>query len=235
MEEKLRLTIFIMAVMLVREVGACALSKDPLLSSLGVMVCDDNTISFKQPPSPDEWGYEGKCGQTAAANVLAAYCKNYFHPHNDLNRYFSDITPGVNPQSLRLGLNQLFYNLPSCPRDFSWSTHNYRSEKYFLLGLSNGLQLKLGNNYIRERLREDGSKVRRTPVIVLESSDGKTLHWVTIVDMIKTHDKCQVIINDHGRQRKDSCEKQAARAKKVEEVLGGIFHPYKLIKLKQNN
>lgn len=42
--------------------------------------CHDGTVSFVQPDSEGWFGAEGKCGQTAASNILFMFCKRLLIP-----------------------------------------------------------------------------------------------------------------------------------------------------------
>ena len=82
----------------------------------GLRRCRDNSISFVQPKSRGVRGWEGKCGQTFAANSLFSICSISVDPATYFKKYLNDITPGVRPGTLRRGMNKAFLkNSRNCP------------------------------------------------------------------------------------------------------------------------
>ena len=69
--------------------------------------CPDGSTSFQQPDSQGIGGWEGKCGQTAASNILKMHCGENISPKS-VGHYFDDSTPGVYPDTAAKGLNRLF-------------------------------------------------------------------------------------------------------------------------------
>ncbi len=59
--------------------------------------CKDGTVSYEQPKSTGLGGWEGKCGQTAAANIVYGMCNVPSDPRNQSGTYMRDFTPGVAP------------------------------------------------------------------------------------------------------------------------------------------
>ena len=70
-------------------------------------ICPDGTTSYRQPKSEGIRGSEGKCGQTAAANLFSAFC-GVNAPPKLLDNFFWDPTPGVHPNTLELGMNNIW-------------------------------------------------------------------------------------------------------------------------------
>lgn len=192
-----------------------------------VYQCEDGTISFQQGKkySKDKKSdYEGMCGPTAAANAFHAYCKNYFvEPKSIAHKYFNDITPGVRPDTLKSGLNKMFYNNSECPYG-TWKYYYSKNRWDFLSSLKSNLS---NSKTYWTRTRSNGQKVKWAPVLVLLSkkSDGKVLHWVTVVDIIGysysdynsyESSTCKVIYNDMGTQHTSSCESFVRYANQVD-------------------
>lgn len=179
--------------------------------------CKDGTVSFSQNTrysnkKEKKDDYESLCGAVAAANVFHAYCDAHFVNHVSIaSKYFSDITPGIRPDTLEDGLNQMFDNNSECMGG-EWKYYYSKNRWDFLNSLY--VELRRGHSGWN-RLQEDGSRKNRAPVIVLiaKSYDADILHYVTVVDIIgydrTTKDyeseKCKVIYNDFGSQKERSC------------------------------
>lgn len=201
-------------------------SKEINLSKIDAKVwkCDDGTISYDQPDGKSN--YEGLCGPTAAANAFHAYCQGFFVELKDIaSRYFSDITPGVRPDVMERGLNKMFKNNSECMRG-EWKYYYVKNRWDFLDSLY--YEVRRGKGVVK-RTQANGTKVTRSPVLVLLKSSGKNLHWVTVVDIVghKTgfsdpdaykSPNCKVIYNDYGSQSSTSCSKFASAAEGVDDA-----------------
>ena len=197
--------------------GACDLIAG---LSMEAYQCDDGTVSFEQPDlnsGSDEFDtYEGLCGPTAAANVFHAYCDSFFvDPLKLALKYFKDVTPGTRPDTLERGLNKLFRNNDECLKG-EWKYY-YVTNRWSYL---NSLYYETHRGVSSwTRVLENGSKATRSPVIALISrgSDGSTLHYVTVVDVVGydpnggtddyENESCRVIYNEWGDQDSTSCKK----------------------------
>lgn len=180
--------------------------------------CEDGTVSFDQNTRYSDRkekkdDYESLCGAVAAANVFHAYCDELFVNHVKIaDKYFGDITPGIRPDTLEDGLNEMFENNSEC-KGGEWKYYYSKTRWNFLNSLY--YELRRGHS-LWNRKQEDGSVQNRAPVIVLiaKDKDADILHYVTVVDLIGytpksgdyESDNCKVIYNDFGSQKKKSCE-----------------------------
>ena len=114
------------------------------LRDLNLRRCDDGTVSFLQPESEGWYGNEGKCGQTAASNVLFMYCGLAGHPKWYSDRFLNDITPGVRPGTLENGLNTIFTEEPACPGG-TWRIRIGSNYNDFLYEIERGLTPKFNH------------------------------------------------------------------------------------------
>lgn len=203
-------------------------SKPIKLSSLPnvkVYQCDDGTITFDQPNGKSS--YEGLCGPVAAANAFHAYCDKFFvDPKLISSKYFSDFTPGVRPDSMESGLNDMFSNNRECLNG-EWKYYYVENRWDYLDSLY--YEVRSGTGKL-QRLQTNGKKVTRSPVLALTKGSGKNLHWVTVIDIVGYRPNptgvqlnqykqsgCKVIYNHYGYQSESSCEEFAAKANKVDD------------------
>ena len=201
-------------------------SKEIKLSKIDVKVwqCDDGTISYDQPDGVSN--YEGLCGPTAAANAFHAYCQNYFVEIRDIaSKYFTDINPGVRPDVMESGLNQMFRKNKECMRG-EWKYYYAENRWDFLDSLYH--EVRKGNGSLK-RTQASGKKVTRAPVLVLVKSSGINLHWVTVVDVVGhtlgfadplayKNPGCKVIYNDNGNQSSANCADFVSKAEMVDDA-----------------
>lgn len=188
--------------------GEAQVVKDPYYH------CKDGSISFKQPSSTGYKGYEGKCGQTAASNIMYFYCDLITSPSNYTNAYLSDYTPGVRPDTFEEGINEMFRDETSCPYG-SWTFYNNSDHRIDYL---DSLYYGLKDNAVLTRTRSDGTRIKRGPIPVLIEIPPRRsgiFHWVTVVDIEGYNPKqwqnysteaCKVIINHWGAQYSVPCE-----------------------------
>lgn len=202
------------------------------LRERGLRRCSDNTISYVQPPSKGSSGYEGRCGQTAASNIMYSYCKLVVSPENYSNAYLRDLTPGVRPGTLIRGLDQMFSeNKFECPDSREWNTYSYRVENDFIGGIERGLVTDIKSKYKLKRKTSKASSVERTPVALLIRVPGGTdLHWITIVDLMKSSTKCEMVVNHWNKQYTVPCSKIAKWSRGVEDSYGIILDKYYVVK-----
>jgi hypothetical protein len=196
----------------------------------GLKYCKDQSTSFKQPNGIGINGYEGRCGQTAAANVTYFYCQMVLHPVVDINAYFSDPGPGVAPRTLRDGLNDLFKSASrTCPQGGAWKRVSYKNSSEYLKGIESGLKAKVEFKHKLKRYRSDGKMVFTTPIPVL-IAQGSYLHWVTVIDLVKTNNDCKVIYVDQGTQTEVSCDSMVKSSYEVGKMWYPLLNSYTLIK-----
>ena len=174
-----------------------SIANEPKLRAQNLRRCKDGTVSFVQPPSEGWRGYEGKCGQTSASNVLFTLCRLAAHPNQYAGHYLSDLSPGVRTGTLTSGLNRMFSrNSEECPSG-RWSIDDATNSPDFFDNLERGLEVHYNSERVTLRTRASGEKVYRKPVIaMIRNPGGIELHWVTVVDLIDANKtSCQVVIN----------------------------------------
>lgn len=198
---------------------------------IGFRRCRDRSVSFVQPPARGIGGWEGKCGQTFGANVLYSLCKEKVDPASYFRTVFRDITPGVRPGVLRRGMERLFGNLDgSCPsQEGRWGFNTSKSESQFILNIIELNQPKFSHpNMIS--LRRFGQEYFRNPVGVLVQNPGGTyLHWVSIVDTIRTNDSCEMIVNHWDNQYQVPCDVLARWSYNVGRTYPIILKSYSVV------
>ncbi len=212
------------------EVSYTNITNEDELRNLNMRRCSDGTVSFLQPDSEGWFGNEGKCGQTAASNVLYMYCGLVGHPKWYSDRFLSDITPGVRPGTLENGLNTIFSEESACPGG-TWRVKTGSSYNDFLAKIENGLTPKFNHSGLITRTRSSGEKVKRSPVIaLLRSPGGQNLHWVTITDILnRTSDSCQLVVNHWDDQYVVPCNKFARWSWGAYDSYAVLFDPYTIL------
>jgi len=209
--------------------------------------CKDNTISHQQPTDykskEKKSNYEGLCGAVASANAFHAYCDEYFvKPVKIGPKYFSDITPGIRPDTLVSGLNDLFDNHRDKCISGTWH-HYYTTNRWDFISRIHSAINSGQSSWIRQTSR---GKKKSAPVIVLISkNDGETLHYVTVVDIeVKDvtkdftkdtyKDDCKVIYNDYKKQKSVSCKLFATWGNQVDNsTWTSWMHEYNYFKFVQ--
>jgi hypothetical protein len=198
------------------------------LQALGLRRCRDGSVSFIQPNSTGWNGWEGKCGQTAASNVLFHYCRVAKDPKTYMDEYLSDITPGVRPRTLEKGLNKVFKKFKYC-EEVSFEKYYAGSEDDFIGKIKQRLK-RLRSHPMMLTLTRNGQQRYREPVIVLIQNPGtKYLHWVTIVDQIDDNRQCNFIINHWDDQYKVPCSDLADWSYQVGRTYPVILRSYSLV------
>jgi len=196
--------------------------------------CKDGSISFNQPASTGVSGWNGFCGETSISNVLKMTCGENWHPDGLIHSMAADYTPGTRPSSLEYVLNEL------APRSHcqnqTWSYYNSAdSDRDYIESIIDGLKSKSKFT----RTRSDGTRISRAPVPTLVKMNGsKTLHWITIVDVIGYDSKqslslnqnCYAVVNQWGQQYKIPCSHLASMAEDVGDVYAGVVGKYVRIK-----
>lgn len=170
-------------------------------------ICMDGSISFTQPKSTGINGYEGKCGQTAAANIASMLCEEDFSPIA-IDKLFKDVTPGVHPRTLIKGLNKIVK-----------SSQNCLSKKTLTLSYA-----KNESDYI-EKIQN-----AQTPVaILIRNPGGQVLHWVTIINSFESSEGCRFRVNHWGGQFIVPCEIISKWSRGVKDSYGAILKEYTLV------
>lgn len=172
--------------------------------------CEDGSISYAQPDSEPYIGFkngEGRCGPTAAANLLHQYCGLTSRVSAYVAPFLYDLTPGVSTKTFLKGINDIFSTQKSgqCPSG-DWKLYRARSRTDYL----NILWKALRQDKIFQRIQTNGAKVNRSPVSLIIAVDPvrplKTLHWVTVVDIENINKpSCTVFANTWKRQYRVPC------------------------------
>lgn len=202
------------------------------LRNLGLRRCRDNSVSFIQPNS-DGWnGWEGKCGQTAAANSLFHYCRVAKDPNSYIDEYLRDITPGVRPGTLKRGMNKLFKKFPNCG-EFKFQKYALKTREDFIALIKQKLIPK--NNYPNIlSLERNGQMRSRQPVMTLiQNPGGKYLHWVTVFDMVEINNQCNFIVNHWDNQYTVPCNDLADWSYDVGRSYPVILRSYSLVTIQE--
>lgn len=184
------------------------------LRDIGLRRCRDGSVSFIQPNSEGWNGWEGKCGQTAAANTLFHFCRVAKDPNQYIDEYLSDLTPGVLPKTLRKGLSSIFSKFSFCA-NVEFRSKSFRTNDNFI----SFVKQKIIPNMSHPRMltiTRDGLQRLRQPVLVLVQNPGtKYLHWVTIIDQIDRNRTCNFIVNHWDAQYMVPCTDLANWSKNV--------------------
>lgn len=194
--------------------------------------CIDGTVSFIQPDSEGWKGWEGKCGQVVASNMLFMFCRVAAHPTKYSDKYMRDLTPGVRSGVLADALTKVFdKNWEDCPSD-EWENVSYKNSATYFWVINKALSNT--NSYSVERKRKDGSTIRRSPVAALIRVPRRdTLHWVTIVDILRPKsNSCEVVINHWDEQYTVPCLTFARWSYGVWETYGPLYKAYTIIRRK---
>lgn len=144
------------------------------LPAVTMQVLQDRTISWRQPVDPAL--YNGRCGETAAANIVTMISKKT--SPNSVAKLMSDLTPGTKPKTLQSYLQE---NAPG-----NWQV---------------GLVPELDALSTLKDLTVRGTfkaANKRSPLAALIQLEGYRLHWVTIVDVTPAYD---VMVNQDGTQK----------------------------------
>lgn len=192
--------------------------------------CKDNSISFDQPRSSGPFGMYGRCGHVAISNIFSNVCNQLISPIN-LVSSIKDITPGINPRTLRIGLNRLFSNnSEKCLFDSKierWISTRARNESNFLDIMSD--QLELSSKFLRKR--DSGEILSRHPMVAfIKIPNSFELHYVTIIDIERDDQQCNIFYNHWGIQEVTSCENFSGWSRGVRRVYPFLFRSYMLIK-----
>jgi hypothetical protein len=162
---------------------------------------EDGTISWDQPPSDGVEGWNGRCGETAAANLIAMYYQGYASAPLAIPEYikFEDPTPGTRVETLTLGMNNFQKKIKQSPRKFLWKSANASSSAP-ILDLSEIVVVRAGSSNRAPSFKNvDKTTHKKFPVAALLQM-GKQFHWVTIVNVVYRDGGYHVVYNDHGKQ-----------------------------------
>jgi len=149
----------------------------------GLRRTESGYYSWVQPGSA-VGGWEGRCGQTAMANI-AWHCGYILSP-DDATRYVPDLTPGVRPGRLASGLNDFVGGACGefrvCRPDIDAGAQPLR--------------------WLQDKVHAYG-RGYPTPVLI---SQRDALHWVVVMEIREPEDgSCTVVYLEDGRETHRSC------------------------------
>lgn len=211
----------------------CGPGRDASASAL--RICQDRTMSFVQPKSSGIGGWEGKCGQTAASNLIYSYCAKVMDPGGPIDDIFKDVTPGIRPDTLRKGMDEIFWrNGRACGNEGSWKWYYNKNAEAFIVAIKKLVETPRRSGPALERVLENGSVIERAPLAILIRNPGShTLHWITLVDVAGSGDACKAIVNHWDNQYKVPCSTLAKWAKGVNRSYPLLFRPYNIVVLRE--
>jgi hypothetical protein len=173
----------------------------------GFRRCLDGSPSFVQPASTGLKGWEGKCGQTLASNMVYSLCKKVVSPDKYFTPVLRDITPGVLPRTFRRGLIKTFPKLGTeCPLLMGrWSSNSYSQNDFVDTVIDLTIPKYSHRNQIE--ITRQGLTYKRNPVgILIQNPGGNLLHWVMVIDVLEQNNQCSFIINHWDNQYSVPCD-----------------------------
>lgn len=211
-----------------------SVANENTLRAKGLRRCRDRSISFVQPSSDGAGGWEGKCGQTFGANSLFMYCRVAVDPATYFSRYFRDITPGVRPATLRRGMNKISKKFENDCFSSSqiWKTFYSRNESQFIAKVESLLEARYSLPRQTEIHRNGNIYINNPVGALIQNPGGNYLHWVTIVDVLKTNNSCKFVINHWDNQYQVPCSTFASWSRNVGKTYPIILKSYSLITYK---
>lgn len=211
-----------------------AIENEDELRALGLRRCQDNTISYVQPKSVGTGGWEGKCGQTFGANSIYSLCAVGVNPTTYFKRFFRDLTPGVRPSTLKRGMNKIAKQLGTdCfNKTRNWHYKAALSSIDYINSIENYLKIKMSLPTQIE-IERFGETYFRNPVgALIKNPGGNYLHWVSIVDIIRDSNQCELIVNHWDNQYQVPCDTFSTWSENVGVTYPIILKSYSLITYK---
>jgi hypothetical protein len=200
--------------------------------------CGDGTLSAEQGNSWGVGGWEGRCGQTAATNVLYSLCGKIspsLRKRGVCSRedgVFNDVLPGVLPSTMAADYNE-FLSLNACTeRTVSSRRVENAKLKDFYDNRSSLSQV------IEEQMKMVTSALLKSThptMFMIETTDGPGLHWVTVTGSEDRGGKKFLKINHWGGQYFYSLEdfaKLTLKASKSETGVGFVFAGLNYVSIK---
>lgn len=209
-----------------------SIANEDALRAQGLRRCEDNTVSFVQPPSRGAGGWEGKCGHTFGANAIYSICKKAVDPDQYFGGVFSDITPGVRPGTLRKGMGRSFRREgESCPqKQAKWIYYKLGNSKNYIKRIKQFLIPNYSHPNL-STISRNGQTYQRNPVATLiqNPGKGKYLHWVTVVDMLEDENACYFVVNHWDNQYQVPCSDLASWSGQVGRSYPIILKSYAVV------
>ncbi len=171
-----------------------------------VSVRSNTLLSWPQPDSTGWRGWNGFCGQTAAANLAANVCGVRTACPAAFDRSpCQDITPGSRPNALACMMNRLVPG--GCGH---WSV------------------LRPGAGVDPVSFLQ--SRVNGAPACAALVVDNDELHWVTVTDVLRSDYACNVRFLERGRDAILNCETFRRRWSLNDYgIVGYLLTPYALV------
>lgn len=212
----------------------CTESKSSDLSRANGNKCKDGSVSFDQPGALGMGGYEGKCGQTMAANIFYGVCSVALSPKNYWDVIMNDVTPGSHPRTVTSGLNSAFNKYKAyCPSGQGISAWYIKlgNAKNFIQRIKEYLKPMYSSPGMLELYR-NGERRLRNPVGALIKAPGDEVHWVTVVDQIQKNGQCHFVVNHWSNQYELPCTKLAEWSGNLSSY-GVLLRPYQVVTFKK--
>lgn len=166
--------------------------------------CKDGSLSAEQGDSWGVGGWEGRCGQTAATNVLYSICKSLspsLRRTGECSRedgVFNDATPGVHPATMASDYND-FLALNKCKE--KTITHGKKTNTLIDKYLDGEVTLEAVYQQQEALVAQviKGS-LNYPTMFMIEVPGGSELHWVTATEIVKVNNVSYVKLNHWGKQ-----------------------------------
>jgi hypothetical protein len=182
-----------------------ALERIPANAQLQEYSCKDASLSAEQGDSWGVGGWEGRCGQTAATNVLYySICQSLspsLRKTGECSReegVFNDATPGVHPSTMASDYND-FLALNKCKE--KKITHGTKTNTLIDKYLDGEVTLEAVYQHQEAIVTQAIKASPKYPTMfMIEVPGGSELHWVTATDVVTVNNVSYVKLDHWGRQ-----------------------------------
>ncbi|MBY0515559.1 MAG: hypothetical protein K2P81_01535 [Bacteriovoracaceae bacterium] len=214
--------------------------KIPKNATLQGYTCPDKTLSAEQGSSWGVGGWEGRCGQTAATNLLYSLC-GHLSPSlvktGECSREdsaFNDITPGVMPTTMAEDYND-FLQANGCAK--KKVTHGYRPntlvEQYFEGKVTLAQTMKVQESAIEAVVKEGNP---HPTMFMIEVPGSKELHWISLEKVYTDAKGVKTVKVNHWGSQYDyplsEVAKLTLKAGYGDSGVGGIFADLNYVQVK---
>jgi len=210
----------------------------PATAKLKGYTCNDGTLSAEQGDSWGMGGWEGRCGQTAATNVLYSLCGKVSPSLRRMGAcsredgVFNDALPGVHPSTMAGDYND-FLSLNDCSerKVTGQRVENAKLDDFY----DNRADL---TQVIDEQVRMVASAISKSShptMFMIEVPGGPELHWVTVTGVVEKDGKKFLKINHWGSQYQYPIEdfaKLTLKASKGDSGVGFAFAGLNYVSIK---
>lgn len=185
--------------------SSMALERIPANAQLQEYSCKDASLSAEQGDSWGVGGWEGRCGQTAATNVLYySICQSLspsLRKTGECSReegVFNDATPGVHPSTMASDYND-FLALNKCKE--KKITHGTKTNTLIDKYLDGEVTLEAVYQHQEAIVTQAIKASPKYPTMfMIEVPGGSELHWVTATDVVTVNNVSYVKLDHWGRQ-----------------------------------